>query len=191
MGRQASQGGSAVYAGNWRLQLVESHLITVFEKEISMRVFNAHDVVQFAIRVEENGEVFYREAASVTNDQGAKETFNRLATEEAGHKKTFQGMLGSLGDYRPTETYEGEYLAYLQDYIDGRVIFKNAGSGMSQIHDTLSALDLAIQREMDSIVYYQEIKAFVPDKHHKTVDGIVGEERKHFSLLSEIRKGCL
>jgi rubrerythrin len=163
-----------------------------------MRVFNAHDVLQFAIRVEENGEVFYREAALVTNDQGAKETFSRLATEEAGHKKTFQGMLGGLGDYRPTETYEGEYLAYLHDYIDGRVIFKNAKSGedaarsrVSQIHDTLSALDYAIQREMDSIVYYQEIKAFVPEKYYKVVDGIVGEERKHFSLLSEIRKGCL
>ena len=28
-----------------------------------MRVFNGYDVLQFAIRVEENGEAFYRETA--------------------------------------------------------------------------------------------------------------------------------
>ena len=173
-----------------------------------MRVFNAHDLLQFAIRVEENGELFYREAVRIADDQGTRDIFTRLASEEVGHKKTFEGMLANLGDYQPAETYEGEYLAYLQNYIDGRVIFKGRpgkpaapgsagpgedakGSGISEIRDTLSALDFAIQREIDSIVYYQEVKAFVPERHHKVVDGIVGEERKHFSLLSEMRKKYL
>jgi rubrerythrin len=173
-----------------------------------MRVFNAHDVLEFAIRVEENGKAFYEEAARIASDQGARDIFRRLATEEVGHKKTFAGMLANLVDYQPTETYEGEYLAYLQEYIDGKVIFKGhadanpahatAGSGgdlknsdLSRVRDTLSAFDFAIQREIESIVYYQELKMFVPEKYYKTVDGIVDEERKHFALLSEIRKTYL
>jgi rubrerythrin len=162
-----------------------------------MKVFNAYDVLQFAIRVEENGEIFYREAARMIGDQGAKAIFARLAIEEIGHKKILEDMQGDLGDFRPAESYEGEYLAYLQGYIDGRVIFKGrvTGSGgdskdmtIAGVLDTRSALDFAIQREVDSIVYYQEVKAFVPEKHHKVVDGIVDEERRHFALLSEIRK---
>jgi rubrerythrin len=170
-----------------------------------MRVFNAHDVLEFAIRVEENGEIFYGEAARITSDVGARDIFQRLATEEAGHKRTFVSMLANLGDYQPTETYEGEYLAYLQEYIDGKVIFKThtgtaatsstaafaAGSkdpDLPRVHDTISVFDFAIQREVDSIVYYQELKVFVPEKYHKTVNAIVDEERKHFALLSEIRK---
>jgi rubrerythrin len=173
-----------------------------------VKVFNAHDVLEFAIRVEENGEVFYGEAARIAGDQGARDIFRRLATEEAVHKKTFARVLASLGDYRPTETYDGEYIAYLQEYIDGKAIFKEhtgtapadatAGSGkglkdsdLSRVHDTLSAFDFAIQREVDSIVYYQELKVFVPEKYHKTVDAIVDEERKHFALLSEIKKTYL
>jgi rubrerythrin len=170
-----------------------------------MRVFNAHDVLEFAIRVEENGEIFYGEAARITSDPGARDIFHRLATEEAGHKRTFASMLANLGDYQPPETYEGEYLAYLQEYIDGKVIFKaqtdvaatkaTAASGeglkdldLPRVHDTMSAFDFAIQREVDSILYYQELKVFVPEKHHKTVNAIVDEERRHFALLSEIRK---
>jgi rubrerythrin len=162
-----------------------------------MKVFNSHDVLQFAIRVEENGELFYREAARITGDHGAKAIFSRLAIEETGHKKIFEEMQGDLGDFRPAESYEGEYLAYLQGYIDGRVIFKGrlTGSGddskdlpIAGVLDTRSALDFAIQREVDSIVYYQEVKVFVPEKHHKVVDGIVNEERRHFTLLSEIRR---
>ena len=170
-----------------------------------MRVFSAHDVLRFAIRIEENGEVFYREAARVVSDQGVKEFFGRLATEELGHKRTFEAILASLGDYQPSETYEGEYLAYLQEYIDGKAIFKEhdaerggrerttpheefRGPELTPVSDTRSAFDFAIQREMDSIVYYQELRAFVPEKHHPTVDRVVDEERRHFSLLSEMKK---
>jgi rubrerythrin len=173
-----------------------------------MKVFNGHDVLQFAIRVEENGEAFYREAARLANDQGVRDLFSRLAAEEVGHRRTFEGMLSELGSYQPAETYEGEYLSYLHAYIDGKAIFRGNDIGSSgpansqpaagtanlsalNVHDTLSALDYAIQREIDSIVYYQEVRVFVPEKYYPVVDGIIGEERRHFSLLSGLRRGPL
>lgn len=154
-----------------------------------MSILNAYDVVRFAVRIEEDGETFYREAARMSDSQAVKALFLRLAHEEAGHKRLFEGIAQTLGDYTPPETYEGEYMAYLRDYIDGKVVFrqdmKNAVSLMGTV---LSALDFAIQREMDSVLYYQEIRAFVPERHHGTVDSIVSEERKHFAILSETRK---
>lgn len=162
----------------------------VYYVEEDMSILNAHDVVRFAVRIEEDGEVFYREAARLSDNRSARELFSRLADEEVGHKRIFEGMAETLGDYAPAETYQGEYMAYLRDYIDGKVVFrqdmKNAVSSMATV---LAAFDFAIQRELDSVLYYQEIRAFVPERHHDIVDRIIDEERKHFAMLSEARKG--
>ena len=57
-----------------------------------MKSFSGGDVVQFAIRMEENGELFYREAAGTADDPGVVDLFNRLADEEVKHKKIFQDL---------------------------------------------------------------------------------------------------
>lgn len=154
-----------------------------------MSILNAHDVVRFAVRIEEDGEAFYREAARITDNQSAKELFLRLADEEVGHKRIFEGMGEALGDYAPAETYQGEYMAYLKDYIDGKVVFRQGmKNAVAPMKDVLSAFDFAIQRELDSVLYYQEIRAFVPERHYATVDNIIAEERHHFATLAEARK---
>ena len=59
---------------------------------------------------------------------------------------------------------------------------------ISEIKDTLLAINFGIQRELDSILYYHEIKEFVPKNQHSLIDKVIDEERKHFSKLSELRK---
>ncbi|MCG6535190.1 MAG: ferritin family protein [Syntrophales bacterium LBB04] len=154
---------------------------------------NIHDVVNFAVRIEENGERFYREAAEVITNQPVKELFERLAQEEIGHRKTFERLLSSLGEYNPPETYEGEYLAYLKDFIDGKAIFKDHPKigQLTKASSIPGALDFAIQRELDSILYYQEIKKLVDVRRADAIDLIIGEERKHFALLSKLRREAI
>jgi len=48
--------------------------------------------------------------------------------------------------------------------------------------------NFGIQRELDSTLYFHEIKKFVPKSQHNLIDRIIDEERKHFSKLSELRK---
>ena len=100
-------------------------------------------------------------------DNDVKELFIRLAGEEINHKKTFEGMLAQLADYQPPETYNGEYLTYLKSYIDGKAIFKDHPKipEMAKVRDRDAALDFAIQREADSILYYEEVKKFAGEKH--------------------------
>jgi len=150
---------------------------------------NIHDVVNFAIRIEENGERFYREAAEIITNLPVKELFEKLAHEETKHRKTFEKLLSGLGDYRPPETYEGEYFAYLKDFIDGKAVFKDHPSirQLAKASSVGGALDFAIQREMDSILYYQEMKKFVAAWHADAIDLIINEERMHFAVLSKLR----
>ncbi|MEI6154631.1 MAG: ferritin family protein [Deltaproteobacteria bacterium] len=156
-----------------------------------MSIFlQASDVFQFAIRVEEDGELFYHRAAMMAEDKEIQKLFDRLADEEVRHKRIFSDMLAKIEEYRPTEGYSGEYMAYLRDYIDNKVVFSKESKekGFKGVHDVQSAIDFAIQRELDSVLYYQEAKQFVAPKHHGQIDKIIEEERKHFAVLSEVKK---
>jgi rubrerythrin len=51
-----------------------------------------------------------------------------------------------------------------------------------------SAFSYAIDIEMNSILYYQEIKNLVTQDQHGIIDRIIDEERNHFVTLSEKRK---
>lgn len=150
-----------------------------------MKVFNANDVLQFAIRVEENGERFYRETASIVVDEDVKQLFSHLADEEIVHKKTFEGMLAELAGYRPPETYDGEYLFYLKDYIDNKAIFKDHPKipELAKVRDREAALNYAIQKEVDSMLYYEEVKNFAGEKYAAVINRIIAEEHRHFVTL--------
>jgi rubrerythrin len=154
-----------------------------------MHLFTASDVLKFAVRVEENGELFYHRAATFAENDTVRRLFNDLADQEIRHRRIFQEMLDQVGEYRPPESYTGEYMSYLRDFIDNRAVFtKEAKQQAAGVSDTLAALSFAIQRELDSVVYYQEVKQFVPEKHHRFIDSVIEEERKHFTILSEMKK---
>jgi rubrerythrin len=152
-------------------------------------LFTASDVLQFAVRMEEDGGRFYREAADRSEKVEVKQLFNSLASDEAKHKKTFEEFLLKVDLFEPREDYPGEYLAYLHDYIDGKIfVAQDSKSAMSESSNVAKALEFGIQREMESIHYYQELKAFVSVEGHESLDKIINEERKHFMQLSEARK---
>ncbi len=155
-----------------------------------MNIFNAGDILQFAIRVEEDGEMFYRKAALNAETKETGDFFNAAADEEARHKTVFADMLKGIDINPPAESFRGEYAAYLRDFIDGKVIFtrKEKDQAMSDTLDTLSAIRFSMGREVDSILYYHEAKQFLDKKHYAEIDRIIDEERKHFVKLADLEK---
>ncbi len=155
-----------------------------------MRVFEASDVVEMAIRIEENGANFYKYAEQLAKQEEAKSLFARLAMEELSHKKVFEAIFAEIEKFSLPESYEGEYCSYLRDYVDGNIIFTKEAMDkeLSQIKNTVSALDFAIKRELDSVFFYNEIKRFVATAQYPVLDQIINEERKHFLVLSETKK---
>jgi rubrerythrin len=155
-----------------------------------MGVFAASDIVEVAIRIEENGVNFYKFAEQIAKQQEAKELFARLAQEEVKHKKIFEEIFAKMEKSNPPESYDGEYSAYLHSYVDNNIIFTKEAMDkeLSKITDTIAAFDFAIRRELDSILYYHEIKKLVPAAQHGTIEQIIEEERKHFALLTEMKK---
>lgn len=153
--------------------------------------FDASDIVEIAVRIEENGGNFYRFAVQLAKDEQTKEVFRRLAEDEDRHGKIFQNVLSKIETHSLPEGYSDEYGAYLRNYVDSNIIFTEEAmeTELTKIKDVPSALDFAIRREMDSILYYQEIKVFVSKDQHAVIDEIIAEERSHFETLSALRTG--
>ena len=155
-----------------------------------MKIFESQDILLFAKRIEENGERFYQQSADWLQDPKAKELFRYLAEEERVHRNVFEGMLSTMERFNVRETYEGEYLSYLQDYLDRKVIFdsKAAERELAGVQDPVSAIDFAIRREMDAILYFTEVKHFVSEGQQGPVGRILEEERGHFSKLNDLKR---
>jgi len=149
--------------------------------------FDVSEVFQFAIRIEENGEKFYRKVAEKAEDKEIKDLFNFLADEEVQHKNTFSGMVKKVEKYEPSETYPGEYFQYLRSYADSLVFPPEIEKEMDCRENMGCIIDFAIRRELDSIMYYLETKSFVNETQHKILDKIVDEERRHFVRLSRLK----
>lgn len=155
-----------------------------------MQVFTANDIVEVAVRIEDNGINFYNFAQQIAKTEEAKKLFVQLAAAEAAHKRTFEKLLSQIETYTPPESYAGEYSAYLRNYVDNNLIFTKdvMDKQLAKVTDTLGAVEFAIQRELDSILYYHEIKNLVPQGQHEAIEKIINEERKHYAMLLDMKK---
>jgi len=159
-----------------------------------MAVFDANDIVEVAVRIEENGANFYRYAVQLTAKEEVKTLFQLLAAQEVKHQETFAKILAGMDRNAPPEGYDGEYAAYLHSYVDNRLVFtaKAFAAELAKLRDEASALDFAIQREMDSIHYYREMRELLPADRRDAIERIIDEEKEHFMRLSTMKKrlGC-
>lgn len=154
-----------------------------------MAIFEAKEIFKFAIRIEENGEKFYRFASNLVGDEETKKIFNYLAEEEIKHKEIFTGLLSGITKDVSFDNYSDEYFDYLRSYVDN-VIFtdEQLEKQRKEVNDVLSAVEFAMQRELDSILYYHEVEKFVAADKKNLIEKIIEEERKHYAKLSEMKK---
>jgi rubrerythrin len=154
-----------------------------------MGIFDPSEVFQFAIRIEENGEKFYREMAQKLDDKAVKQLFSALADEEVKHRNVYKDMVAKIEKYEPFESFPGEYFEYLRAYADNHIFSADLmKKEMDRINDPSSALAFAMQRELDSILYYTEVKKLVAQNYRQLIDQIIEEERKHYVKLTGCKK---
>lgn len=156
-----------------------------------MEIFKASDVLEFAMRIEENGARFYRYAVIFMSNPTAKALFERMALEEDKHRDYFSRLFASVEKEPLPEKYAGEYGEYLRNYVDNNIIFNGAAmeEEIKKIKDAASAIDFAMRRELDSVAYYQEVKLITAETSHQAIDAIIAEERRHFLALAKVKAG--
>ncbi len=153
--------------------------------------FNASEILEFALRIEENGEQFYRLMAEKFSTKEIKNIFNYLADEEVKHKQIFKDMLSKVEPYQPPQSYPDEYFLYLRSYANEHIFTKEkTGQLMAKkIKTAQEAIKFAIAVELDSILYYLEARNLVPEQQRTTIDKVADEERRHYLRLQEVKRG--
>ncbi len=146
------------------------------------------EILQFAIKIEENGEEFYRKIADETQNEKINKLFILLEDDEVKHKEIFERMLPEIEKYEPREIYSPEYFAYLRAYADNIIFKKGIEKMLPKNMNPGSIMDFGMRMELDSIAYYQETKNFIPQNQQNVLDRIIQEERKHFLKLAELKK---
>jgi len=148
----------------------------------------ASELLQFGIKIEENGEKFYRETAQTIKNRELKDLLVFLADEEAEHKKVLESMIPEIEKYEPAEAYPPEYFAYLRAFADNIIFTGKLRKDLPKKMDAVSVIDFGIRRELDSIAYYQEMRGVVPREQHDMVDRIIQQEREHFMKFTNLKK---
>ena len=155
-------------------------------------VFNADEIFEMAIRIENNGAAFYRKAAGLQSDTKNKNFLESLANMEDRHQKTFTDMRATLTekdkDPKVFDPYNevSQYLAAMADTM--------GGEGSPSVADSLTGdetlediLRIAVGLEKDSILFYLGIKDLIPHQSGQDrIDEIIKEERRHVVQLSNL-----
>ncbi|MFQ5329427.1 MAG: ferritin family protein [Thermodesulfobacteriota bacterium] len=154
--------------------------------------FSGKDVIEMAVRIEENGLAFYTEAAEASESDEIKELFHYLADEEKRHVFCFENIGKSFDDENLpgiSDPYIEETSLYLGALANSRVFTeKNEGSRMAkEIRDENDALRTAIDMEKDSILFYYELDKVVKGKDKSVLALLIAEEKKHLAKLTELQ----
>jgi rubrerythrin len=152
--------------------------------------FNAGEVFNIAIEIEENGRRFYEKAQAAVSDAGVKAILAELGQEEIKHKQRFTELKDELPTSTTGETVwdpDGEIDQYLKMMADMHVFRTSdkVDAKLAAVHDSAEALKLAIEFEKDSIVFFAEMQTLAENNEAREKIGqLVREEQGHLKKLS-------
>jgi rubrerythrin len=151
-----------------------------------MALFQAADIVELAMQVEQNGEAFYRAVAGKAQSPETRDLFQYLAEQEAIHYQVFNKLSQAVQD-NPFMTDE-EWELYLE-YLDGTVqsaFFEGPDKALAlaeTVADERQAMHMAIGFEKETLLFFYDLRDRIPDRDRSFVAQIVDEEKRHIRRL--------
>jgi rubrerythrin len=157
--------------------------------------FNAQEVFQIAMEIEENGRAFYEKAQGRIDDEEVKAIFKDLAIQEVEHKKRFEELKAQLPSETASPTVQDpnqDLNQYLKMMADEHVFrtSENVDAQLETINSGEDALKLAIQFEKDSVIFFLSMQDATDEgKGRDYINLLVKEEQGHLRKLSlQLRK---
>jgi rubrerythrin len=142
-----------------------------------------------ALKKEEAGRDFYKEASEKCSNEIGKELFNILVVEEGIHIKRVKQIYDSLrGGSAWTEgwrSFEGVNET-LQKVIRERI--NNLGPKIPVIEKDLEAVEIGMQMEQGSIKFYEEELPKATEALEKEfIKRMIAEEHTHYASLADLK----
>ncbi|MDO9577025.1 MAG: ferritin family protein [Candidatus Cloacimonadales bacterium] len=161
-----------------------------------MSFFTKNDIIEMAVKMEQNGYAFYDEALQRKDlDAETQAILTKLRDEEKQHEKTFLALRSKIDnlDLRESPGWK-EAKSYIESMVESHV-FNDEGKAIQLAQKAENATELlkyAVQFEKDTILFFYTFSRYVQEKKaDEAVNAIINEESKHIRLLRELIKEIL
>ena len=148
-------------------------------------MFNAVEVLKMAVRIEENGEKFYRKAMDIQKDPQLREILQELAADEARHGQWFEAMREQLSrESEGEERWVREVSGDLLQSMIGDQTFSLKEVDPADLDSMEKILETALEFEKDSILFYEMLRGFMDEgESARALQDIIAEEELHVEIL--------
>ena len=148
-------------------------------------MFTMWEIIEFAIRIEENGEKVYREASEKASDPALVSLLQWLAREESEHARWFSQLKKTVQDVTVNPELEEMGRSILLGIV-GDQTFSLKERDISTITDLRKILKIALDFEKDTVIFYEMMETFVQeDGAVEKLNQVIREENRHVEVLSE------
>ena len=156
--------------------------------------FSGKEILEIALKIELNGEIFYGEASKKATDSNLKALFAYLQNQEKKHYEDFNNLSHLIKEDNIrglSRLIDAEEISLYLHALANSNVFTDPEAGATlgiAIKDDSEAIEIAIGLERDSILYYNEMLKIVKEEDKGLVENIISQEKEHERLLSEMRK---
>ena len=135
---------------------------------------------EFAIKMEFDGEKYYKEQAELNKDNALSSIFQFLAKDEEHHAKTLQNKMNELA----YELKDNETLIKYRNVFSGIEDLKRE---MKKNAIQLDSYKMAVEMEKRSIDLYERLLSEATDNKSKELfEFLVEQEEHHLEILEEL-----
>ena len=138
------------------------------------------NVLEFAIKMELEGEKYYTEQAEINKDNSLSTVFLMLAKDEKMHSEFLRNIANKL----PCDLKQSDTLS------EAKSVFTNLGALKNGIKYTPNQLDvyrLALEKEKESIALYRKyLSEATDDESKKLFEYLIIQEKDHYAIMDEL-----
>ena len=148
-------------------------------------MFSIREIFELAIQIEKNGEKFYRDALRKISNPSLISLLKWMADQEVEHQGWFSERKETLGNEVDHVELEEKGSSILQSIL-GDQSFSLKEADLSKIQDVEALLQLGIEFEKDTILFYEMIGSLIEDTEtSQKLSEIIEEENHHIQLLQD------
>ena len=149
-------------------------------------MFSTKEIIDLAIKLEKNGEAVYRGAIAKVSMPGLVPLLEWMADEEVKHAGWFAQLKLNL-ETKNENPFVAEMSRELFSEMLGDKNFSLKEVDFSSIENINDLVEIFIEFEKDSIIFYEVLKPFVEDPvAREHLSKIIDEEESHIERLKEI-----
>ena len=151
-------------------------------------MFSITEIIEIAVRLEKNGERVYREAIGQSKNPELNDLLLRMADEELEHADWFLALRDDIEKTQDRLQVKGMEASLIDDLI-GKQTFSLADVDFSKIKNSKQLIDIFIEFEKDTILFYEMLKTFLVDEQTILhLEKIIQEESLHIEKLEDLRR---